>query len=96
MYELLYRSVVLLWFLAYMSVIYLGLHLLAARLARSPESRLLWFFAIVTGPLTRPVRAIVPAGTSPTRILLVALVVYSIVWLALRTMLGELGAARPG
>ena len=96
MYELLYRSVVLLWFLAYMSVIYLGLHLLAARLARSPESRLLWFFAIVTGPLTRPVRAIVPAGTSPTRILLVALVVYAIFWLALRTMLGELGAARPG
>jgi hypothetical protein len=96
MYDLLYRAVILLWFVAYMSVIYLSLHLIAARFARSPESRLLWFFSIVTGPLTRPVRAIVPVGTNPTRIRLVALLVYGLFWLALRTLLGELSAARPG
>jgi uncharacterized protein YggT (Ycf19 family) len=96
MADLLYRAVILLWFVAYMSVIYLGLHLIVMRFARSPESRLLWFFSIVTGPLTRPVRAILPPGTSPTRIRLVALLAYGILWLALRTMLGELGAARPG
>ena len=96
MFDLLYRAVILLWFVAYMAVIYLGLHLIATRFARSPESRLLWFFSIVTGPLTRPVRAILPAGTSPARVRLVALLVYGILWLALRTMLGELGAARPG
>jgi uncharacterized protein YggT (Ycf19 family) len=96
MYDLLYRAVILLWFIAYMSVIYLGLHLITARFARSPESRLLWFFSIVTGPLTRPVRAILPAGTNPTRVRLAALLAYGILWLALRTLLGELGAARPG
>ena len=96
MYDLLYRAVFLLWFVAYMSVIYLGLHLIAARFARSPESRLLWFFSIVTEPLNRPVRAILPAGTNPARIRLVALLVYGILWLLLRTLLGELGAARPG
>ena len=96
MSDLLYRAVVLLWFLAYMSVIYLGLHLIVARFARSPESRLLWFFAIVTGPLIRPVRAILPAASSHARMLLVALVLYGILWLALRILLGELSAARPG
>ena len=96
MADLLYRAVILLWFVAYMSVIYLGLHLIVTRFARSPESRLLWFFSIVTGPLTRPVRAILPAGTNLTRIRLVALLFYGILWLALRTMLGELSGARPG
>ena len=96
MSDLLYRAVILLWFVAYMAVIYLGLHLIVTRFSRSPESRVLWFFSIVTGPLTRPVCAILPAGTSPTRIRLVALLVYGILWLALRTMLGELGAARSG
>ena len=96
MYDLLYRIVILLWFVAYMSVIYLGLHLIVSRFARSPESRLLWFFSIVTEPLTRPVRAILPAAVSPTRLRFVALLVYGLLWLALRTMLGELGAARPG
>ena len=93
MYDLLYRAVILLWFLAYMSVIYLGLHLIVSRFARSPESRLLWFFSIVTGPLTRPVHAVVPADANPTRVRLVALLVYGVLWLALRTILGELGAA---
>ena len=96
MYDLLHRAVILLWFLAYMSVIYLGLHLIAGRFTRSPESRLLWFFSIVTGPLTRPVRAILPPGTNPTSVRLVALLGYGILWLALRTILGELSAARPG
>ena len=96
MYDLFYRSVILLWFVAYMSVIYLGLHVIATRFARSPERRLLWFFSIVTGPLTRPVRAVVPAGTSPTRIRLIALLLYGVLWLALRAMLGELGGARLG
>jgi uncharacterized protein YggT (Ycf19 family) len=96
MADLLYRTVILLWFVAYMSVIYLGLHLIVTRFARSPESRLLWFFSIVTEPLTRPVRAVLPAGTNPTRIRLIALLVYGIFWFALRTLLGELGGARPG
>jgi len=96
MFDLLYRAVILLWFVAYMSVIYLGLHLIVTRFARSPESRLLWFFSIVTGPLTVPVRGLLPPGTSPTRIRLVALLVYGILWLLLRTLLGELGGGRPG
>ena len=96
MFDLLYRALILLWFLAYMSVIYLGLHLIVSRFARAPESRLLWFFSIVTEPLTRPVRAILPVGTNATRVRFVALLVYGILWLLLRTTLGELSAARPG
>jgi uncharacterized protein YggT (Ycf19 family) len=96
MSDLLYRALVLLWFVAYMSIIYLGLHLVAARFVRSPDSRLLWFFSIVTDPLTRPVRGFLPAGTTATRVRLISLVVYGALWLALRTMLGQLGGVRLG
>ena len=40
-----------------MATIYLALHIVVARFSRAPDSRLLWFFSVVTGPLTRPVRA---------------------------------------
>ena len=96
MSDLLYRAVIVLWFVAYMSLIYLALHMIVARFVRSPDSRLLWFFSIVTSPLVRPVRALLPANTGPTRVRLVALVIYGIVWLALRTLLGQLSGAHLG
>ena len=86
-----YRILVLFWFLAYMAVVYLALHVVIARLARRPESRLLWFFGIVTDPLTRPVRAVLPAGASASRVRLAALGVYVALWLALRFWLARLG-----
>jgi hypothetical protein len=63
MHELGRYVLVIVWFLSYMAAIYLALHIVAARLSRAPGSRLLWFFSVVTGPLTRPVRALMPPGT---------------------------------
>lgn len=90
MNELLYRFGVLVWFLAYMASIYLVLHIIVARFSRAPESRLLWFFGIITGPLVAPIRALLPAGTPPTRVRWVALAVYAGIWLGMRVLLGQM------
>ena len=47
----------------FMASVYLCLHILFARLITRPDSPVLWFFSVVTGPLTRPVRAAAAAGT---------------------------------
>ena len=96
MAELGYRALVLVWFVAYMAALYLALHILVARLVRAPDSRLLWFFSIVTSPLTRPVRALLPAGTPEARIRLVALVSVAALWLVARALPGALGGVAVG
>jgi uncharacterized protein YggT (Ycf19 family) len=96
MRDLGYRLLVILWFAFYMAAIYLGLHALVARLVRNPESRLLWFFAIVTAPLTRPVRALLPAGTSEARVRLIALAAAVILMIAARALLRTLGGTPLG
>jgi uncharacterized protein YggT (Ycf19 family) len=93
MYELVHRCLVLVWFLAYMAAIYLALHMVVARLSRAPDSRLLWFFSVVTSPLTRPVRALMPPGTPEGRIRLVTLLVLVALWIGTRAILGMLGGA---
>jgi hypothetical protein len=50
MHEAVYRFLGLVAFLSYIAAVYLALHLIVASLIRAPESRLLWFFAVVTGP----------------------------------------------
>ena len=72
-YALIYRLLVLVWFLSYMAAIYLALHMIVARFTRAPDSRLLWFFSVITGPLTRPARAWVSAGASEGRVRLITL-----------------------
>jgi hypothetical protein len=91
MHELIYRLLVLAWFLSYMAAIYLALHMIVARLSRAPDGRLLWFFSVITEPLTRPVRTWVPAGTSEARVRLITLVALVAVWLGTRVLLGHLG-----
>jgi hypothetical protein len=86
-----HRLLVLAWFVAYMAAIYLLLHIVVARLARSPGSRVLWFFGVVTGPLTRPVRAMLPAGTPEARVRWVTLAVLAGIWLATRIALEGFG-----
>ena len=82
---------VIAWFLCYMASIYLALHVVVARLSRAPESRLLWFFSVVTAPLTRPVRAMLPAGTPEARVRVVALGVYVALVIATRIALAAVG-----
>jgi len=88
---LIYRLLVLLWFLFYMAVIYLALHIVIARFVTASDSRVLWFFSVVTGPLTRPVRAMMPAGASEPRVRAVALVAYFLLMLIAHTIFRQLG-----
>lgn len=73
--------------LFFMAWIYLALHMVFARLVARPDSAVLWFFAVVTGPLTRPVRALLPSGTPEARVRAVSLAAYIGLWLALRALL---------
>jgi hypothetical protein len=82
---------VVLWFLSYMASIYLALHIAVARFSRAPGSRLLWFFSVVTGPLTRPVRALMPPGTPETWVRLAALGAYVALLIAARVALASFG-----
>jgi hypothetical protein len=82
--------------LLFMAWLYLLLHILFARFVRDPESPVLWFFAVVTGPLTRPVRMLLPPGTPEPRIRLVALAVYVALWLLARIALSSPGRSVPG
>lgn len=91
MHELIYRLLVLVWFLSYMAAIYLALHMVVARFTRAPDSRLLWFFSVITGPLTRPVRAWVSPGTSEGRVRLITLLALVALWIGARLLLGTLG-----
>ena len=91
MYELAYRLLVIAWFVGYMAAVYLALHIAVAWLSRSPESRLLWFFSIVTSPLTRRVRRLMPPEASENRVRLVALVASLLVMFGARLTLAWLG-----
>src|SRR4051812_46588474 len=87
-----YIVVPLLFFMAW---IYLALHVLFARFIGDPQSPVLWFFGIVTGPLTTPVRALLPAATPESRVRLVSLGVYFVLWVVARVALaGLMGPAR--
>jgi hypothetical protein len=56
----------------------------------------LWFFGVVTGPLTRPVRQLLPAGTTERRVRDVSFVAYLVLWLAVRAAFLSIGLPRPG
>ena len=91
MHTLIYRLLVLVWFLSYMAAIYLALHMIVARFTRGPDSRLLWFFSVITGPLTRLARAWVSSGTFEARVRLITLLALVALWLGARLLLGTMG-----
>ena len=73
----------------FMASVYLFLHILFARFITRPDSPVLWFFSVVTGPLTRPVRAMLPTATPERRVRLVALGAYVLLWLGVRILLAR-------
>lgn len=81
---------VLVPFVFFIASVYLLLHIVFARLVTAPGSPVLWFFGVVTGPLTRPVRALLPRGTAEPRVRAVALAVYAALWMASRVVLAGL------
>lgn len=68
-------------FLFMMATVYLAAHILFARLVSPPESQVLAFFAIVTSPLTRPIRAFLPPGMADSRVRAIAFAVYFVLWI---------------
>ena len=80
----------------FMASVYLALHIVFARLLRRPDSAVLWFFSVVTGPLTRPVRALLPRGTPEARVRMLALGVYLGLWLTVRVVFVSIGLAGTG
>jgi hypothetical protein len=82
------RLLFLLRFLCFMFLVYLGLHIIFARLISRPDSKVLWFFSILTSPLIRPLqRWIAPNSPEPHR-RLVALMVYGALWTLITVVMG--------
>jgi hypothetical protein len=73
----------------FMASVYLFLHVIFARFITRPDSPVLWFFSVVTGPLTRPVRVLLAVGTPERRVRLVALGLYVALWLSSRILLAR-------
>ena len=80
--------------LFFMAWIYLLIHILFASLIRRPDSSVLWFFGIVTGPLTGPVRSVLPTGTPEPRVRTISLVVYILLWIVARVVLHQIAGGR--
>lgn len=80
----------------FMAWLYLLLHIFFARLIARRDSPVLWFFSVITGPLTRPVRAMLPPGTSEGRVRVVSLAVYAGLWLVARVALAQLAGITRG
>jgi hypothetical protein len=83
-------------FAFFMACVYLALHILVVRVVRRPDSPVLWFFAVVTGPLVRPLRALLPPGTPEPRVRAIALAAYATGWLGSGFLLRWLGRAMSG
>jgi uncharacterized protein YggT (Ycf19 family) len=83
-------------FLFMTASVYLATHILVARVIGAPQSQVLAFFAIVTSPLTRPIRAFLPSGTGEARVRVVALVVYLVLWIATDRLARMIGPSVSG
>ena len=82
--------------LLFMASVYLALHITFARFIQRPDSPVLWFFGVVTGPLTRPVRATLPLGYPERRVRTISLAVYVTLWIAARLLFFQLTSVRSG
>ena len=89
--DILYRLLIVGWFVAYMAAIYLMLHMVVVRLSRNPNGTVLWFFSVLTSPLTWPVRAVLPEGTPERRVRLIALGAWLGLWLLTRLAFWAIG-----
>jgi hypothetical protein len=74
------QLLVLVRFLCFVAVVYLGLHIVFSRLISRPDSKVLWFFSVITAPLTWPVRVWITPHASEPHLRFTALIVYSLLW----------------
>ena len=68
-------------FLCFMAVVYLALHKIVSRFSKKPNSKLLWFFAVITAPLIRPVKKWTMPGSTDDQLLSKSLLFYGFLWL---------------
>lgn len=87
---------VLVPFVFMMASVYLAVHIVFAHFIVSPQSQVLAFFTVVTAPLTRPIRRLLPAGTAEPRVRTVALVIYLVLWVVTDRLLRMLGSSLSG
>jgi uncharacterized protein YggT (Ycf19 family) len=83
-------------FLFMMASVYLATHIVMARVIGSSQSQVLAFFAIVTSPLTRPIRVFLPPGTGDARVRMIALAVYLVLWIATDRLARMIGPSVSG
>jgi hypothetical protein len=74
-----------------MALFYLALHKIVVGLSQNADSKLRWFFGVVTAPLLRPVRGWVMPGASENQLLSRSLLFYGVLWLCL-VILGRIVA----
>jgi hypothetical protein len=82
------RLLFLLRFLCFVALIYLGLHVIFSRLISKTDSKVLWFFSVLTVPLTWPVRRWLAPGASESRLRSMALVFYGVLWVLILILMG--------
>ena len=88
------RILLLVRLVAFIGVLYLALHILVARMSTKPGSRLLWFFEVLTGPLTRAVARVAGPETPPARLRWWALAAIGAIWVAAIVAVESLAARR--
>jgi uncharacterized protein YggT (Ycf19 family) len=81
MNEVALQVIVLLRFICFIALFYLMLHILVSRVIKRPDHKVLWFFSVLTDPLTRPVRVWVSGEVPEQRLRLLALIFYGVLWL---------------
>ncbi|MGB7946945.1 MAG: hypothetical protein WCH75_04600 [Candidatus Binatia bacterium] len=81
-------------FLCFVAIVYLSLHVMFTRLISRPDSKVLWFFSIITSPLTWPVRVWLFPQASESQIRFAALFVYGLLWV-LVVVLMNLAVPKP-
>lgn len=77
------QIVLLLRFFCFMAVFYLALHKIVARVSRKPNSKLLWFFGVLTAPLTLPVKRYSSPDATDDQIVSYSLIFYGLLWMVL-------------
>jgi len=77
------QILLLLRFFCFMAVFYLALHKIVARLSRKPDSKLLWFFGVLTAPLTLPVKRYSSPDATDDQIVSYSLIFYGLLWMVL-------------
>jgi uncharacterized protein YggT (Ycf19 family) len=89
------QVIILLRFICFIALFYLMLHILVSRVIKKPEHKVLWFFSVLTGPLTGPVRVWLSIDLPEQRLRWIALMFYGVLWLVAVALTRLLSGSSP-